>query len=292
MNYTVPLLQKYTDEELYSHYLEFKYRGKKLLSEPDLPYNQQHIGVTHDYWNAYDYGKEVKFVYFKCGIINHTPKEKTHYEAKEKLITDDKSRFASSISRARSRVFELAMCNEFQFFCTFTQDQSKRNRFDLTEFRKQFTQYVRNQNRSKEEKIKYVLIPEQHKDGAWHLHGLVSGLRIGDELRPFSLSEKIPLSIKKSIKNGKNVYNWEKYQQKFGFFTCTEIENKVACSRYITKYVSKDFQKTVFDKGEHLYFASQGLKRRVPIVLHCFEPCPVSEWEFENDYVKICTIKK
>lgn len=252
----------------------------------------------HDIWNAYDYGGGV----LKVVYIKRSPKRKNaadcenerdttkHY--KSTSLKSDDERFSQSISRSKARIFELAMCNEFNFFCTFTQDEKLRDRFNLTKFRKDFAMLIRNLNRSRAEgeKIKYLLIPEQHKNGAWHMHGLLKGLTASD-LREFRLSENIPERIKKQIRNGKKVYDWTRYRRAFGYFTCTDIENTTACSKYITKYISKDLQKTVREGGEHLFFASQGLNGRRVLTKNSFEPCPFDDWDFENDYVKIKEIK-
>lgn len=255
--------------------------------------------MRHDLWSIYAYGEEIKAVYIKTAPkIKNAPQRKNanegaregeaipKKEAKAPRTTEE--RFSQSLSRTRARIFELALCNEFQYFCTFTQDQTKRERFDLKAFRKDFSQMVRDLNKSRAEnqRIKYLLIPEQHKNGAWHMHGLLMGLTSAD-LREFSLSEKLPENIRKSIFKGKKVYNWEKYSKKFGFFTCTEIENKTACGKYITKYITKELEKTARENNEHLFFASQGLKGREVIVKNSLDVCPVKEWDFENEYVKV-----
>ena len=209
----------------------------------------------------------------------------------EKHSQAENVRFSNSVSRSRSRVFELAMCNEFTHFCTFTQDEKLRDRFNLSEFRKDLAQLVRNINRGRDIKIKYLLIPEQHKNGAWHIHGLLMGLTDTD-LREFTLKEKLPEKLRKRIAKGEKIFDWKRYRQAFGYFTCTKIENHTACAKYITKYVSKDMQKNLLETGQHLFFASQGLKGRESVVKNCFEPCPVSEWDFENYFVKIIEIPK
>ena len=243
--------------------------------------------LNHDFWSVYAYGDFIRVVY-----INSAPNTKKRTEAKKTNNTrgavcgESEKRFSQSMSRTRSKIFELAMCNEFNFFCTFTQDKTKRDRFNLTEFRKDFAQFVRNENRGRENKIKYLLIPEQHKDGAWHMHGLLRGLTDKD-LREFSLDENIPQKIKKSIKNGEKIYNWDRYSRKFGYFTCTPIRDKNACSRYVTKYITKDLKKSALERGDHLYFASQGLKGREVILSKCIDKPPFDEWDFENKYVKI-----
>ena len=280
------------------------------LYEPD----EQSKTLT-DRWSVYKYGNTLKIVYIKalrnpkypkkplkkppapvygCKPYKPTLKLKT---LKQALKDSDRAKKAeqalknarldNNISRTRARIFELAACNEFKHFCTFTQDQTKRDRFDLSEFRKDFAQLVRNINRGRadSDKIKYLLIPEKHKDGAWHMHGLLKGLTDKD-LRTFKLSENIPKRLKDLIRSGTPVYDWTRYRRAFGYFTCTEIKNFEACSRYITKYVSKDLQSGVIEAGQHLFFASQGLKSRDVITSLSAEPCPITDWDYENDYIK------
>lgn len=240
--------------------------------------------LSHDTWSLYSYGQGYKVVYIKYGCKASGSK----FEGIKPLSAKEESeRFSQSLSRTKSTIFELAICNEFTYFCTFTQDENLvGDRFDLHEFRKDLAQFVRNQNRGRQTKIKYLLIPEQHKNGAWHMHGLLSGLTSAD-LREFSLKEKLPNAIRKELKAGKKVYNWEKYSKKFGYFTASPINSHVACSKYITKYITKDVLKNNLKSGAHSYYASQGLQRRERIFRTDFEICPITEWDFENNYVKV-----
>ena len=288
----VDFIRNASEEELLKFYeksvLNNARKSGLLKNYPELKGGQS---ITrHDLWSVYDYGDIVKIVYIKSAP--KPLKNKSRRPKFEKNENSENERFSNSISRSKSRIFELAMCNEFNFFCTFTQDQNLRDRFDLKEFRKDFAQLVRNINRSRgeNEKIKYLLIPEQHKNGAWHMHGLLAGLKETD-LRKFTLSEKLPYRIRKQIEKGVEIYDWTRYRKAFGYFTCTKIEDKTACSKYITKYISKDLQKTVRDSGEHLFFASQGLKGREAVVKNCFDKCPVNEWDFENEFIKVKEIK-
>ena len=284
----------------------------------------------NDFWNAYQYGNKIKVVYIKNAVRRQKSVENLFPEleglpssmlplaihstiyggnvveentppTKQTKVEKSKSqnnaeRLAASISRTKSRIFELAMCNEFSYFCTFTVSQEKvKDRYNLEDIQKSFSQYIRNLNRERENKIIYLLIPERHKDGAWHLHGLVEGLEVGTDLREFTLAERLPYRIRKMLKNGEKVYNWEKYSQKYGFFTATAIKNKSAVSSYVCKYVTKEMAKQGREMGRHLFFASQGLKRRETIIHNSIDEtgtvvrCPFSdnEWDFENDYVKI-----
>lgn len=290
-------LSDLSEKEVYEWYRRQIFDSAKkhgLFKEPTSHSIQSRL--NHDLWSLYDYGDMIKVVYFKS--LPKTPKGEPLFSEKkrpkfEKQKSSENERFSNSISRTKARIFELAMCNEFTHFCTFTQNEEYRDRFDLKEFRKDFAQMVRNINRGREEKakIKYLLIPEQHKDGAWHMHGLLMGLTDRD-LRPFELSEKLPYKIREQIKKGKPIYDWLRYRKAFGFFTCTAVDNSTAISKYITKYISKDLQKSVRETGEHLFFASQGLKGREIVVKKSAEPCPISKWDFENKYIKVVEIPK
>lgn len=284
-----------------------------------------------DVWNAYQYGDRIKIVYIKNAVrrkkeveklfpelkgmteeekrwflgrsnsfflehLGDNCEEKQKEKQKEKKEEATNERLAASISRTKSRIYELALCNEFTFFCTFTLDAEKvKDRFDLDNLQKSFSQFIRNLNRGRKHKISYLLIPERHKDGAWHLHGLIEGLQEGEDLREFSLSEYLPYRIRKMIINGEKVYNWDKYSKKYGFFTATKVKNKCAAASYICKYITKEVAKQGRENGRHLYFATQGLKRREILVRESvdmggeFVLCPFNdnEWSYENEYVKI-----
>ena len=240
--------------------------------------------IYHDTWRIYRYGHGIKVVYIKSG--NESKKSNVAVSLKPLSAEEKSERLSQSVSRTKSTIFELAFCNEFDYFCTFTLDEEKvSDRYDLKTFRKDLAQFVRNLNRSRDEKIKYLFVPEQHKDGAWHLHGLVKGLT-GSDLKEFNLSERLPHKIRQHIKNGEKVYNWEKYSKKFGFFTATPIKSHDACAKYITKYITKDVMKNNLESGAHSFFASQGLQRKTLVLQENDERCPLEKWGFENEYVK------
>ena len=280
---------KYSFDREYDCYAKDTLKRSKSLQKFKVIEKEKKPNLVHDLWNVYCYGDLLKIVYIKCASNKKNPIPDIEKNKKSSPVkSDDNTRFSQSLSRTKSRVFELAMCNEFHYFCTFTQNKELRNRFNLNEFRKDFSQLVRNLNRTRNEdnKIKYILIPEEHKKGGWHMHGLLQGLT-GEDLREFTLDEKLPHKIRNQLINGEKVYNWDKYAQKFGFFTCTEIKDATACSKYITKYITKDLQQNALENNRHLFFASQGLKGRETLAKNCPEFCPVTEWDFENDYVKI-----
>jgi len=189
----------------------------------------------------------------------------------------------NNIARAKSRIYEIAMCNEWSHFITGTLDATKYNRYDLPAFRKDLSDFMRNQRIwSKAPNLKYLIIPEQHKDGAWHFHGLFSGLN------PSMLSDfgpEVPYKVRSQYRN------YRAYSRKFGFCSVGEIKNKEAVAAYITKYISKDMAKTNIGLGNHLYYCSKGLNRAEKIKEGRLLTSPKS-WDFENEYVKVKWIKK
>lgn len=167
----------------------------------------------------------------------------------------------SSLSRTRRTVLEYALCNEWSYFCTFTLDKSKYDRFDLLAFKKDFSQWLRDYRKSHPDLyIKFLLVPEQHKDGAWHMHGLFTDIKPVLESfdDAFFRGEDVPFSLV-----GKNFFNWPDYQKKFGFCSLSPIRDRVACGFYITKYVTKSVSDTKDFLGKHALLVSRGLMRSV-----------------------------
>ena len=220
-----------------------KLRGRKYL----------HDVVTIKRYNAYHFKVTAFRTLRQKGIEDDDERKHT---AKGEAGND--SKLSSSISRSRARVFELAACNAWELFVTFTLDKAKYDRYNLRKFIKDLGQFIRNYNRKYGLDIKYLLIPEQHQDGAWHMHGFLMGLPIF-HLHPFELSEHLPQKIRVRLAEGKQVYTWEAYARKFGFADIEIVENHEAASKYITKYITEDMQRTVTELNAHTYYCSQGL---------------------------------
>lgn len=157
-------------------------------------------------------------------------------------------RFTNNIARARTRVREIALCNDWEFFYTFTLDASKQDRYDLKSYVQSLGVWVGNFNKRYETHLGYLFIPEQHKDGAWHGHGLL---------------HNVPLEALQKNKFG--YLSIPYYERRFGFVSLSPIRNKVACAAYITKYISKDMGSTNLSKGQRSFYSSRGLLGRRPL---------------------------
>lgn len=212
------------------------------------------------------------------------------YEENKNNRNKNEEKLENSISRTKSRIYEYALCNDFEYFVTLTLDSKKIDRSNIDNFIKKLSQYIRDIRKSTGQKIQYILIPEKHSDGInWHMHGLIKGLK---DLRKYDLSENIPRKMKDKIikyrEENLNLYEWVGYTKKFGFNCIEPIRNKEACSRYITKYISKNLEndKGITEKNKKKYYASRGLKTAKNIKKGVI-PTQNIIYDFENDYCKI-----
>lgn len=190
-------------------------------------------------------------------------------------------------SRARARIFELAFCNEWQWFFTGTLNSQKYDRTNLTKFHKDFTQWLYNYGRNRHiGKIDFLLIPELHKDGkSWHMHGLLRGLPV-ECLHQFRIGDIMGKGLADKVQAGDVVYNWRAYENKFGFCDLEPVKDSEAVSKYCCKYITKSLQHSVKESGAHLYYHSRGLSRSEVVAIGTFTgslPVP----EYSNDYCSV-----
>ena len=162
-----------------------------------------------------------------------------------------------AISRAKRVVLENALCNDWDWFATFTLNPEKYDRYNLDKFYKDFSQWIRDQRKKTGCKIKYLLIPEAHKDGAWHMHGLLRG--VPDTVSFRTLRRQGFFVPNKLVWN--DYYNWLGFADKFGYCSLGRIRNAEGAGFYVTKYIGKSLQDSNIQVGRHLYYASIGLSR-------------------------------
>lgn len=230
-----------------------------------------------------EYKSPNKIKYKVTSICNYWQVEEKEHKFTAKGEAGNTSKLDNNLSRAKSRIFELAYCNPWELFVTFTLDKNKYDRENLKKFNKDLSQFIRNYNRKYSLNIKYLLIPEQHQDGCWHMHGFIMGLPIS-HLKAFSLNEHLPYKILNRIKEGKRVFTWEAYAVKFGFADIEIIENNEASSKYITKYITKDTMKVTRELNAHMFYASKGLNSSVVIVKDLLANS-ITNPDYSNDYV-------
>lgn len=250
-----------------------------------MPKNLSYKPFQYDLATVKDYGgKGAKLTLLKCVRTKGIEETGSRPPPAPGSVNDDK--LECNISRARSKVFELALCNEWQYFSTFTIDGKKFGRYDLEAYHKAFAQWLRD-CRKKGICIRYLIIPEQHKDGAWHEHGLISGIPL-EYLRLFDPeTERLPKYIRDKLFDGQAIYDWPAYRSKFGFCDFEPVRSVEAVSKYVTKYITKDLARSVTDIGAHMYYATQGLQRAEVIKKGFLSDTEETlRWDFSNDYVR------
>lgn len=164
-------------------------------------------------------------------------------------------RFLSSLSRARSSVLSYALSNPWDWFFTGTISPAKMDRFDITKFSSRLSQWIRDERKRTGSDIKYLLVPERHRDGAWHCHGLLSGLPFQD------VTAFVPGVHPDKLCKG-HYKNWSSYERKFGYCSLGQIQDPVKVAFYITKYITKELGEQAGPSGRNLYFHSKGLQTK------------------------------
>lgn len=188
-----------------------------------------------------------------------------------------------SIRRSKDLVKSIGNMNDWDYFFTGTFDKEKvGDRKDLEKLKKSTLEFFKNQ--SKKYGIKYLLIPEFHKDGALHWHGLIRD--VNDQLKLTDSGKKY---------NSRIIYNMDSWNKYKGFNTCVEIgkedDDKMAVSNYITKYISKNDER-IFDK---YYYSSQGLVNHPKISYLEYDELPIDFFDddvYENPICYMKTIRK
>lgn len=199
----------------------------------------------------------------------------------------------TNLSRVRKQIRVLGCSNEWDWFVTLTQSAEKRDRYDLKAWKRDFRKLmVRINLRHKRQGIapvKYLLVFEKHADGAWHMHGLMTGLTDA-ETRKFEFGDKLPDKIREKIRDGQDVREWTEYSKDFGWTVLDRVRSPEGVAKYVSKYITKDMQRMVSELGEYMYFRSQGLskgrKRAGTLIREPMQPA-----DFSNKYVSIWRLR-
>lgn len=132
-----------------------------------------------------------------------------------------------SMRRAKSRVRRLALSNDFRWFVTLTLSPDKVDRYDASQVVRKLSNWCSNQ--VKRHGLKYILVPERHKDGALHFHGFFN-----DSLEAVASGHK--------DKQGHMIYNLPGWS--LGFTAAIEVYGDYAGAvAYVCKYIGKQGDK-------------------------------------------------
>ena len=146
--------------------------------------------------------------------------------------------------RAAAAMRDLALSNDWKYFVTFTLDRKKIDRYDAKAVTRKLNQWL--DNRVRRKGLRYLIVPELHKDGALHYHGLVNDcLPVEDSgtiSRPGDKKPRKPRSKKQRAEwiaaGGHIVYNMPDWT--LGFSTAIELYGeRMAAINYVAKYITK-----------------------------------------------------
>lgn len=196
----------------------------------------------------------VKRIVFNCPIYNPEKLELrrdvsilgTDFENSSQITknrNEEPAFWKKSFNRARQQCFDYLMCNpDIDTFLTFTVDPSEHDSFDYGEIVGSLSNWL--DNRVRRKGLKYILVPERHKSGAIHLHGLSNfdALKLVDSgyyrYKKYNLLlEQIP---KNARKNARKIYNVDDLS--LGFSTAIRMSGESAhekVAKYIWKYMTK-----------------------------------------------------
>lgn len=178
---------------------------------------------------------------------------------------DDFKTFVRASARARARVKDYALSTlSLDLFVTLTLDKDKVDRYDLSNFMKPFKNWLDNSVRRRG--LVYILVPEYHKDGAIHFHGLInsaafelvdSGAFSSDEFKkprkPRSERQRLDwISRPDEFHRVYNIPEW-----KYGFTTAIFLYGeRAAAVSYVLKYIGKESSKI----GGRYYYSGGALQ--------------------------------
>lgn len=167
---------------------------------------------------------------YRRAIVEERKRGGNHVPAPDRGDTIDKARsHAESLRRARANIRDICSCSAFTDFWTLTLSPQCIDRYDYNAIMKKVNRWLGNSVSRKG--LAYILIPEFHKDGAIHFHGLVRSTS--------------PLGLVDSghkTRAGQIIYNISSW--KFGWTVSIPLSGEYSrVVNYIQKYITKDSRK-------------------------------------------------
>lgn len=163
----------------------------------------------------------------------------------ENMAAQEQRSLYSSMNRTKNKVYYLARSNDWEWFFTLTFNPELVDSFDYAACTEKLSNWFIAMRRVCPG-MKYLVVPEQHKSGRWHFHGLFAGC---DDLGFVDSGKR--------TSNGDIIYNVGKYR--LGFSTATKVRDPRRVTQYIGKYVTKDL--CAVTKGKKRYWCSRNLNQ-------------------------------
>ena len=186
-------------------------------------------------------GSETGRISSECQYFEN-PFEPGEYIKARSWVDAERSLLISR-NRTLNNLYYDTRSNVWEWFVTLTFSSERVNRYDYDECTKKLKNWLIACRRVCPD-MRYILVPELHKDGAYHFHG------------PFANCDDLGfVESGHRDKKGRVIYNIGKY--KLGFTTATEAEDTEKLSKYLTKYITKEL--CAATPGKKRYWKSRNL---------------------------------
>lgn len=214
---------------------------------------------------------------------------------------EEKDYLEKSINRTKTKISDYVLCNNFTHFVTFTFDpknpkvKSEENRHDLLKMSKLLMTWINSEQinhfRLHGHRFKYLIVPERHKNNAWHFHAIFEDYK--NDIQDFYSSKNKYLTVDEIRSKNKKPKNQRGFLPRYtlGRSEIAPIKDKTKMSNYIKKYITKDL---INEKYKKRYWCSKNLKTP-EIIENIVESSTTISKEYllkEYDYHKIYIIPK
>lgn len=150
---------------------------------------------------------------------------------------------AKSMKRTIDKIYDYANCNEWEWFCTFTFDDKKVDRSSFDDVVAKFSKWLNNMQNKYCNDMKYLVVPEKHKDGSYHFHGLFSNCDGLNFVPAINHQEEYrghdnKYYMQELVRKGQQVFNIKRF--KLGYSDCTQVKDTKKVANYVLKYITKE----------------------------------------------------
>lgn len=168
------------------------------------------------------------------------------YDFDEMELADKRKAHSRYNSRSRTiqQIYNVSRQCRWKWFITLTFSDEKADRYSYSDTMKKARKWFNNQRSRYAPDMQYLIVGEGHKDGAWHVHGLMAqcdGVQF------------VESNVKH--KSGRKSYNIGKWN--YGFSYACEVDDISKISSYITKYITKDLAENT--GGLRRYYKSNNI---------------------------------
>jgi hypothetical protein len=196
-------------------------------------------------------GEYERYKYYELACIVPDNGGKTGIRGQAK---DREESIRRAMHRAREKIYGYVIANEWEYWATQTFNSEAIDRYNLDEIVSRYNKKLKNLKSRKYQELKWLIVPEHHKDGAIHLHMFMSGIS----------KDSLKFTGRYHYSGGKKrpIYNWlDTVDYGFNYYLCIgdlEPLERVITTNYVTKYITKELVKKRFNKK--MYWCSRGLR--------------------------------